>query len=167
MTGAQRNRSVLVKEILKTWLKWLSVAVLGLTISLYVAAIFVPLDPVERQPGIGLSGSVAADQNPDWSTLVEGRTKVWVETRTRYFIPHSIPAMAWTQGDHLYVGCRSCDGKFWSDNVGRDDRVRLKIGNDLYERRAVRLGDTDRRSILRIPVGDPLPDRDVFRMDPR
>ena len=156
-----------MKKVLMRGLKFLALSVVGLLVILYIAAIVVPYDPVERQPGIGLSGSLAEVQNPDWSILGGGRTMVWVETRTWYLIRHSITAMAWTHGEHLYVGCRSCDGKYWSGNVRRDDRVRLKIGDELYERQAVRLNDADRRAVLGVPEGERLPDRAVFRMDPR
>ncbi|MEM7362691.1 MAG: hypothetical protein AAF525_01595 [Pseudomonadota bacterium] len=156
-----------MKSVLVRGLKFLAFGLVGFVIILYGLALFVPIDPVERQPGIGLSGSLATEQNPDWSMLGNGRTMVWVETRTWYLIPHSITAMAWTDGNHLYVGCRSCDGKFWSSNVRQDDRVRIKVDDQLYERRAVRLDDASRRVILGVPEGEPLPDRAVFRMDPR
>ncbi len=103
---------------------------------------------------------------PDWSLLGGGRIKVWVETRTPYLIPHSVTAMAWVDGGALYVGCRSCDGKYWSRNVRSDPFVRIKIGDFLYRRRAVRLDDAERRRVLRIPEAETLPDAAVFRMDP-
>ena len=142
----------------------LIVGLTALVVLLYIAAIYTPYDPDERTPGTRLSGSLAANQSPDWSFLGGGRTKVWVETRTLYLIPHSITAMAWTEGGELYVGCRSCDGKYWSRNVRGDNYVRIKIGDEIYLRRALRLDDAQRRAILWVPESESLPDRAVFRM---
>ena len=136
-----------------------------LVVVLYVLAIYLPVDPVERRPGTGLSGELAADQNTDWA-FVDGRTRAWVETRTRYLVPHSITVSAWADDGKLYVGCRQCDTKTWPRNVARDDRVRIKIGDSIYERRAIRINDTDERAAVLGPAAE-RPGLAVFRMDPR
>lgn len=132
---------------------------------LYVAAIFSPVDPVERRPGTSLSGDLAVDQDTDWS-FVEGRTRAWVETHTRYLVPHSITVSAWADNGKLYVGCRECDTKTWPRNVARDDRVRIKIGESIYERRAIRVTDPDERAAV-LGSAASRPGLAVFRMDPR
>ncbi|MDE0420928.1 MAG: hypothetical protein OXK76_08575 [Gammaproteobacteria bacterium] len=146
-------------------MKRIAIVLVGLVVVLYGAAILVPVDPEERRPGTRLSGATAPEQETDWA-FVEGRVRAWVETRTAYLIPHSITVSAWADGGHLYVGCRDCDTKTWPKNVARDNRVRVKIGNAIYERRAIRITDPDdRRAVL-----GPAADRTgfaVFRMDPR
>lgn len=146
-------------------MKRVALVVAVLVVVLYVLAIFVPVDPVERRPGTGLSGDLAADQNTDWG-FVEGRTRAWVETRTRYLVPHSITVSAWADDGELYVGCRQCDTKTWPRHVARDNRVRLKIGDSVYERRAVRITDPGERAAVLGPAAD-RPGFAVFRMDPR
>ena len=146
-------------------MKRLAVVVAVLAIVLYVIAIVLPIDPVERRPGTGLSGTLAADQDPDWA-FVEGRTRAWVETHTRYLVPHSITVSAWADDGKLYVGCRECDTKVWPRNVARDDRVRIKIGDSIYERRAIRITDPDERAAVLGPAAG-RPGFAVFRMDAR
>ena len=136
-----------------------------LFIVLYAVAIYLPIDPVERRPGTRLSGSLAAKQNPEWE-FIAGRTHAWVETRTPYLIPHSITVSAWEDAGGLYVGCRECDTKIWPRHVARDDRVRLKVGNSIYERRAILITDPAERAAILGPISD-RPGFAVFRMDPR
>ena len=124
----------------------------GILILLYIAAIFVPFDPEERQPGTGLSGELADPQDTDWSFLDPKGNRMYVETRSLYLIPHSITVNGWVTDGVLYVGCRNCDEKYWPKNVARDQRVRLKAQGKIYERTAIRM-DNDGRT--------------VFRMDPR
>ena len=146
-------------------MKRVVVVLVGLVIVLYVLAVLLPVDPVERRPGARLSGDLATDQDTDWA-FVEGRTRAWVETRTWYLVPHSITVSSWADGGELYVGCRDCDTKTWPRNVARDDRVRVKIGDAIYERRAVRITDPGERASILGPAAD-RPGFAVFRMDPR
>ena len=146
-------------------MKRVATVVAVLIVVLYVVAIFLPVDPVERRPGTRLSGDLAVDQQTDWGFL-EGRTRAWVETRTRYLVPHSITVSAWADVGKLYVGCRECDTKVWPRQVARDDRVRVKIGDSIYERRAIRITDPDERADVLGPAAG-RPGYAVFRMDPR
>ena len=139
--------------------------VVAVLVVLYAIAIVVPIDPEERRPGTSLSGDLAVDQNTDWG-FVEGRTRAWVETHTRHLVPHSITVSAWADDGKLYVGCRDCDTKVWPRNVARDNRVRVKIGDAIYKRRAIRITDPDERAAVLGPAAD-RPGLAVFRMDPR
>ena len=146
-------------------MKRIAIALVGLVVVLYVVATLVPVDPDERRPGTRLSGTMAPEQETDWA-FVEGRVRAWVETHTLYLIPHSITVSAWADGGHLYVGCRDCDTKTWPKNVARDNRVRVKIGDAIYKRRAIQITDPeDRRAVLGPAAGRP--GFAVFRMDPR
>ena len=139
--------------------------VIGIVVLLYGAALVVPFDPEERRPGTRLSGELAADQNPDWSFL-EDRTKIHVETRTWYLIPHSVTTISWAQDGNLYVPCGRCDTKRWPLNVARDPRVRLQIDGQLYERNAEPINDADElRRLLGTAADEPLPDVAVYRMN--
>ncbi len=140
----------------------------GFLLILYAAAIFVPFEPEERRPGTRVTGEVAEVQDTDWSFL-HGRNLIVVETRTWYLVPHSVTTTSWVVDETLYVPCARCGSKRWPKNVQRDPRVRLKIGDQLYERRAILITDAaERRRILRTPDGESLPEGvAVYRMDPR
>ena len=135
-----------------------------LVVVLYGIAILLPIDPEERRPGTRLSGDVALDPHTDWA-FVEGRTRAWVETRTPYLIPHSITVSVWADDGKLYVGCRDCDTKTWPKYVARDNRVKVKIGDSIYERRAIRITDPEERQAVLGPAAR-RPGLAVFRLDP-
>ncbi|MCY3821624.1 MAG: hypothetical protein OXH52_20095 [Gammaproteobacteria bacterium] len=146
-------------------MKRIALIVLAIVIVIYVGLILVPVDPVERRPGLGLSGDLAAAQDTDWA-FFEGRTQAWLEMHTWYLVPHSITVSAWADDGTLYVGCSRCDTKVWPNHVARDDRVRLKIGDEIYMRRAVRITDS---AELQGAMGDRevRPGYALFRLDPR
>ncbi|MYK45953.1 MAG: hypothetical protein F4029_06975 [Gammaproteobacteria bacterium] len=146
-------------------MKRIAIVVGVLVVVLYLIAIVLPIDPVERRPGTSLSGDLAVDQDTDWG-FVEGRTRAWIETHTRYLVPHSITVSAWADNGNLYVGCRECDTKIWPRHVARDDRVRIRIGAWIYKRRAIRITDPAERKAVLGPAAD-RPGLAVFRMDPR
>jgi hypothetical protein len=124
------------------------------------------------RPGLWLRGEVVRTPVTDWSFVKnsnfgQGPT-VEIETRTPYFIPHSVRAAAIVRNGQLYIpshqGCggglhgAACDvyngphgvnpigvpfpkNKFWTANVMRDPRVRLKINGKLYEATLVLITD--------------------------
>lgn len=138
--------------------------VLAVVIVSYVGLIYLPFDPDERRPGTRLSGDVAAVQDADF--LFPRGMRAWLETRTWYLIRHSVTVTPFVRDGILYVGCRACDTKVWPKYVARDDRVRLKMGEDIYERRAVRITDPAEREKI-MGGRDVGPGYAVFRMDPR
>ena len=145
-------------------MKKAALAIFGVLVLVYIAAIFIPINPNEQQPGTRLSGNFADDQNPDWS-FMEGRTRAYIETRSLYLIPHSITVSSWSQNGQLYVGCRACDTKYWPKNVVRDPNIRIKIDDKIYQRRAVRLSDEERDEIIESDKS--MPGMGLFRIDLR
>jgi hypothetical protein len=107
------------------------------------------------RPGLWLPGEVVTTTVNDWSfvnTLEHpGRlvNNIMVETRTPYFIPHSVTMNVLSHNGRLYVHSQQPKGamhlewpyKFWTRNVARDPRVRMKIGGKLYEMTLVMLTD--------------------------
>ncbi|MCZ6617065.1 MAG: hypothetical protein O7E57_02950 [Gammaproteobacteria bacterium] len=145
-------------------MKKIALIFVGVLITLYIAAIFVPFEPDERRPGTRLGGDLAHVQDTDWSFL-QGRNQIFVETRTWYLIPHSVTTTSWVADGAFYVPCGSCDSKRWPKNVERDPRVRLKINESIYERRAIRITDPEeRRRLMRIRLPEGVA---LYRMDPR
>src|SRR5579862_5085540 len=106
------------------------------------------------RPGLWLKGEVVTTPVTDWSFVdkVEhpGRSinTVLVETRTPYFIPHSVRTMPFVRNGVLYIRSHQDrmdvqfpSDKSWTSNVARDPRVRIKIGDKLYEATMVLVAD--------------------------
>ena len=142
---------------------------IGVTVGAIVIALLflaVPREPVDRFPGTRLTGDVVTEPRPDWS-LLEGNL-IFVEVTPWYGLPHSVTTTSWVMDGELYVPCRTCAEKHWAAVVEGNPDVRLKIEDKLYERTAVRVvDDSERRRLLGVPSGDPLPDVAVFHMAAR
>jgi len=106
------------------------------------------------RPGLWLKGEVVRTPVTDWSfiTTVQhpGRSlnTVLIETRTPYFIPHSVRTMPTVRNGQFYVrshqdrmNVQFPNDKSWTANVARDPRVRIKIGDKLYEATLVLVTD--------------------------
>jgi hypothetical protein len=106
------------------------------------------------RPGLWLKGEVVTTPVTDWSFVdkVEhpGRSlnTVLVETRTAYFIPHSVRTIPTVRNGQLYIRSHQDrmdvqfpNDKSWTSNVARDPRVRIKIGDKLYEATMVLVTD--------------------------
>jgi hypothetical protein len=91
------------------------------------------------RPGLWQRGEVVRTPVADWSFVQDYRTIV-LETQTPYFIPHSVRVSANSRNGQLYIGSGQYRmdktapwDKFWTGNVTRDPRVRVKIGDKIYE----------------------------------
>jgi hypothetical protein len=106
------------------------------------------------RPGLWLKGQLVTTPVTDWSFVDTvphpGRSvnTVLVETRTPYLIPHSVRVMPDVHNGQLYVrshqdrmDSRFPEDKSWTANVARDPRVRIKIGEKLYEATLVLVAD--------------------------
>ena len=135
----------------------------------YVAALFVPFEPQERRPGTRLGGHLAAEQDTDWSFRTPGRMQIFVETATWYGIPHSVTTTSWIVDGDLYVPCNECATKRWPKNVAGNPNVRLRVGDEVYKRRAVKVEqDEERRRVFAALTDRPMPShRWLFRMEAR
>lgn len=96
-------------------------------------------EPQDTNPGLWLTGNVVAKAEVDWAFTSEIE-EIMVETRTPYWIPHSITTYcAVYRGDLYLLSAYYEGGEFpqarrWNKNVIRDPRVRLKIQSDIYDR---------------------------------
>ncbi len=109
------------------------------------------------RPGLWLRGEVVTTPVTDWSFVEKvedpGRSlnTVLVETRTPYFIPHSVRTIPTVRNGELYIRSHQDrmdvqfpNDKSWTSNVARDPRVRIKIGDKLYEATIVLVADRAR-----------------------
>ncbi len=130
-----------------------SVLVVALILAV-VALRITGLDPKERRPGLWLSGTVVTTPVTDWSFTDKDPT-IFVETRTWYGIPHSVTTSCVSYEGRLYLtsvyreGAEFPRDKLWNRNIVRDPHVRLKIGDQLYDRTLSMVTDPAlRRAVL-------------------
>jgi hypothetical protein len=126
------------------------------------------------RPGLWLTGEVVTAPITDWSFVDSvphpGRSinTVLVETRTPYLIPHSVRTVPFVRNGILYIRSHQDrmdlafpHDKSWTANVARDPRVRIKIGDKLYEATMVLVTDRSQATAVlgRNPeVREPGPD---------
>ena len=119
---------------------------------LLVAVVFlrvVGLDPYDRYPGFWMRGELETAPVTDWSFArqIEGLTGVQTH---EYFLPilaHSVNTGRNYYKTGLYIvslypaGVLFPEGRHWNRNFVHDPRVRLKIGDKLYDRTLVKITD--------------------------
>jgi hypothetical protein len=114
-----------------------AIVVVGLVVALAALRV-VGLDPRERRPGLWLDGERAAAPVADWS-FTDKYPTIYVQTRSRYLLPHSVTVTCVAHDGQLYLtsvfraGSPFPQGKLWTSNVMRDPHVRLKIGGRVFD----------------------------------
>jgi hypothetical protein len=120
---------------------WISRSMLFLGVILLASC-----EPQDHRPGFWLSGELVDTPVTDWS-FTDEILEIFVQTRTWYGIPHSVTTVCVAHNGTLYVPSVYADGgefpdaRFWNRNVVRDSRVRLKIGERIFDRKAVLVED--------------------------
>jgi hypothetical protein len=124
----------------------------GVVVLLLVILRIVGLDPGTTRPGMWLTGELVTKPISDWTFAAKERNFA-VQTR-QWFLPilaHSVTATRWHYDGKLYAaslypaGVKLPDGRHWNRNVLADPRVRIKIGNKLYDRKLVYVTDPAER----------------------
>lgn len=111
-----------------------------------VALSITGFGPRNRTPGLWIKGNLVTTPVADWS-FTDKYPTVEVQTRTWYRIPHSVTIGCVAYGGQLYLtsvyppGVKYPYGRNWNENVARDPHVRIKIGDQLYDRVLVRITD--------------------------
>jgi hypothetical protein len=147
-------------------MKKVLIIVLISTALFYAGAVAIPIDPADQRPGTRLSGIVVEEPHPDWS-FIQDRQEVLIQTSTWYLIPHSVTTTSFVVENDFYIPCGWCETKHWPKNVAADPSITLKVGDNLYPRTAVKIGqDSEKRRIMSIPAGEPTPDFELYRLDP-
>ncbi len=96
--------------------------------------------PRDERPGFRLPGEVHPSPVESWS-FTEDSGEIFIETATRYWIPHSVTAWCVMVGDDLYVSADYADKKRWVANIARNPNVRLWIKGRVYEQKLVPVAD--------------------------
>jgi hypothetical protein len=119
---------------MKRLLQSLGIIVVCLILILIVLRI-TGFGPHARTPGLWLKGNVVATPVTDWS-FTDKIPVVQLQTETSYMLPHSVNINCLNYNGQLYLVSVYPAGTAhtWNDNVVRDPHVRLKIGDDIYDR---------------------------------
>jgi hypothetical protein len=152
--------------------------VAGLVLVLLVLRV-VGLNPYDRFPGLWVTGQVVTTPVTDWS-FTSKYPLVAIQTREWFFPPlaHSVNTAFIVHNDKLYIpsiypaGVEFPDARHWNRNIAHDPHVRLKFGNQLFDRTIVRVTDPAERAALvkvwttRVPdLGSPGLHLNLFRVD--
>jgi hypothetical protein len=106
-----------------------------------------------QMPGLWLKGDLVTTPVTDWS-FTDSYQTLKIETRDWLGLPYSLIANCVAANGELYLtssyrgGEEYPHGRRWNKNVARDPRVRLKIGNQLYERSVVHVTQPEIRSAV-------------------
>lgn len=146
----------------------LVIAALALLAGVYLLARWLPVEPVDRRPGLGLTATAGSWEDGTMAA-VSGRQEVHLETRPWHGIPHSVTTILWRDGGMLYIPCAKCAQKRWPANVAANPDVRVKISGRLYDVRLQKIeDDAERRRVLRVLGGADTPaDVWAYRLLPR
>ena len=119
---------------MKRLLQSLGIIVVCLILILIVLRI-TGFGPHARTPGLWLKGNVVTTPVTDWS-FTDKIPVVQLQTETAYMLPHSVNINCLNYNGQLYLVSVYPAGTAhtWNDNVIRDPHVRLKIGDDIYDR---------------------------------
>jgi len=144
------------------------------------SAFLLACGPVGPCAGGALSGEVGPSQIQDWSFAAEIAT---AQLETRPDEPHSVNTWFVGIGASLYVptsmirGPRTPTERSWVSHVSIDPRVRIRLGEPVFERVAVRVTDESEYERARaaleakydLDVADRDPERTIwiYRLEPR
>jgi hypothetical protein len=131
---------------------------IGTALLLIVAGTLVLLrvvgyEPRDQSPGLWLRGDRVTEPITDWS-FTEDHQEILVQTRTPYLVPHSVTTYCTVHDGDLYLfsayyeGGTFPDERGWNRNVMRDPRVRLKIGDRLFDQTVSHVTDADTREAV-------------------
>jgi hypothetical protein len=104
-------------------------------------------------PGLWLRGNVVTAPVTDWSFTDNVQT-IKLQTRDRFLLPHSVATYCVSYNGQLYLssvyqaGLKYPTAKRWTANVARDPHVRIKIGDQLYDRTLVYITDPAERAAV-------------------
>ena len=129
------------------------ISLIVITLFTILSLLIVGYEPQDQSPGLWLTGELATEPVADWS-FTEQHEEIFVQTRSPWLIPHSVTTYCATYNDSFYLfsayygGGDFPDLRRWNKNVVRDPRVRLKIGDQLFDQRVSYIDDES----IRMPV---------------
>ena len=124
-----------------------------------------------RLPGLWLKGDLVTTPVTDWSFTDKVQT-IKIQTQTPILLPYSVAAYCAVYNANLYV--TSYRGRRWVEDIVRDPHVRLKIGNQMFDRTFSLVSDPDQKAAVLQAKGKkyphwkvpPVSTATVFRVNP-
>lgn len=117
----------------------------GLCIAVLVfGTLTVACDPIVMIPGGELTGEVAPHP-VSWAFTDEYDT---VQLETRPDDPYSVNIWAVAAGRAIYIASGKGTESKWSKNIAGDRRVRLRVGETIYELAATEVNDDASRALF-------------------
>ena len=110
-------------------------------------------EPSDQRPGLWLTGDRVTEPVADWA-FTEDHLEIFVQTSTPYLIPHSVTTYCAFYEDDLYLFSAYYQGgvfpeeRGWNRNVMRDPRVRLKIGDRVFDQTVSHVTDPETRDAV-------------------
>lgn len=84
-----------------------------------------------KVPGLWLKGEPVTTPVTDWS-FTDKIQQIKIQTQTPFLLPHSVTIWCAVYNGGLYV--TSNPSRLWVQDVMRDPNVRLKIGDQVFDR---------------------------------
>ena len=155
-------------------LRWLTFGILAVVVLAAGVAVLARFSggPIGPFPGGRLSGTPVSGPVGDWTPILSGVPRIEIQVNADH--PRSVTTGYLVHDGKLYVPSMMAARKRWPEEAMNDDRVVVRIGGKLYERRAVRVTEpAEIRPLVRAWDASAPDDMDVsalstwyFRMDP-
>ena len=127
--------------------------VVGLVVCLVLLLVvlrFTGLEPGNNIPGLWLRGNPVTTPVTDWSYTDKIVTDM-LQTNTWYLLPHSVKTWCIAYNGQLYLATSGAAVRSWPHDVARDPHVRLKIGDQLFDRTLVVVTDpTEKDAVIQV-----------------
>lgn len=114
-----------------------ALALSALAVGLFL---FSNISPIPRG---ALQGPVLSAPASDWSFAQDER---FCQLEISAPEPRSVTVTCLVSGGQLYVGCSSCDGRVWGNQILENPEVRYGVLGNVYELRARHVSESAERS---------------------
>src|SRR5580698_5130957 len=115
-----------------------------------------------KMPGLWIKGEPVTTPVADWS-FTNKIPEIKIQTQTPFLLPHSVTIWCAVYNGNLYIS--SNPGKLWNDDIMRDPRVRLKIGDQVFDRTLAIVNDRDEKAAVLQAKGKKYPQWKVPAVD--
>src|SRR5580698_2400120 len=98
-----------------------------------------------KMPGLWIKGDPVTTPVADWS-FTNKIPEIKIQTQTPFLLPHSVTIWCAVYNGNLYV--TSYRGRLWVEDIVRDPSVRLKIGDQVFDRTFLIVNDPDEKAAV-------------------
>jgi hypothetical protein len=124
-----------------------------------------------KMPGLWIKGEPVTTPVADWS-FTNKIPEIKIQTQTPFLLPHSVTIWCAVYNGNLYV--TSYRGRLWVEDIVRDPSVRLKIGDQVFDRTLTMVNDPAEKAAVLDAKGKKYPQwkvpavsvATVFRVNP-